>query len=156
MAIENSVILNERNFKVSYDRISENLWRASAELFDDIHQIKTWMEIQTPEFIVKNAGINFLKMPLDECEAVNLLAKKLIGVKVKDLGFKVFRTFLGSDGCANVYLLFGLSGPAFINVYYLNLVSEGKMTQTEYNKITKKDCLAHKLNSKVHQPDIAH
>ncbi len=137
-------ILDERNFKVNYFKISGNLWRAEAEVKDDLHQIKTWLEISILDFKIKDAGIEFIKMPFEECKLICEKAKKLIGTKVKDLGFKIFRTFLGINGCSNVYLLFGLSGPGFYNIYQLNMVNEGIISQNDYNLMMKKDCVAHK------------
>jgi Protein of unknown function (DUF2889) len=144
----NDLILSERNFKVNYIKSSETEWLATAELMDDLHQIYTWLKIETPSFIVKDAGIEFKKKPLEECSAICVAAKKLIGTNVSKLGFKLFRTFLGHNGCSQCYLLFGLAGPGFMNIYYLNQANSGKMSQDEYNFVMRKDCLAHVLRTK--------
>ncbi len=142
--MKGTIILQERNFKMNYDKINDNLWKVSSELKDELHQIKAWLDISVPEFRVKDAGIEFVNMPFEECKLICGKAKKLIGVRVKELGFKIFRLFLGVNGCSNVYLLLGLSGPAFYSIYHLNLVNEEKMSQNEYNVLMRKDCVAHK------------
>ncbi len=144
MQEESVPVLHERNFKVKYDEINEKLWKSTAEVEDDLHHIKTWLEISVPDLIVKDAGIEFVKMPFEECNLIKEKAKKLIGTPVQKLGFKIYCLFLGDKGCANVYLLFSLSGPAFDNIYQLNLVSQNKMTQEQYNVLMKNDCIAHK------------
>jgi hypothetical protein len=138
------ILLQERNFKVNYEQIGETLWRASSELSDEMHHIKTRLDIRVPAMLVEDAAVEFVRMPLGECGSVCRKAEKLIGTKVKDLGFKLFRTFLGSNGCSQLYLLFGLSGPGFSNIYELNRVKQGETSRDEYNTQMKKDCLAHK------------
>ena len=142
--IKEKTLLEERNFKVNYIRISDELWKATAELNDEIHHIRTWLDISVPELIVKDAGIEFINMPFVECKLVCEKAKKIIGTNVQKLGFKIYRLFLGKNGCPNVYLLFGLSGPGFNSIYHLNLINEGKISQHEYNVMMKKTCIAHK------------
>ena len=63
MQEESVPVLHERNFKVKYDEINEKLWKSTAEVEDDLHHIKTWLEISVPDLIVKDAGIEFVKMP---------------------------------------------------------------------------------------------
>lgn len=139
-----SPVLGERNFQVSYQELTDTLWKAIAELRDDLHHIKIWLEIKTPELIIQDAGVEFVKAPFQECSMVSAATKKLIGVKVKDLGFKLYRVFLGAKGCPNLYLLFSLAGPAFDSIYNLNLVAMNKQTEQEYNQLMKNDCVAHK------------
>jgi hypothetical protein len=139
-----TTLLQERNFKVNYEQVSDSLWRTTAELTDEIHHIRTWLDISTPDLIVQDAGIEFIKMPFEECNLICEKAKKLVGTKAQKLGFKIFRLFLGSSGCPNVYLLFGISGPAFYSIYNLNLVNDCKMSQNDYNILMKKTCVAHK------------
>jgi hypothetical protein len=137
-------VLGERNFQVSYQQINHNLWRATAELTDDLHQINTWLDIKVPELVIQDAGVEFTKSPFAECNMVSAATKKLIGVKVQNLGFKLYRLFLGAKGCPNLYLLFSLSGPAFDSIYNLNLVARKEKTEQEYNLLMKKDCVAHR------------
>lgn len=141
---DKKIVMQERNFKINYNQVNNDLWRASAEVIDDLHQIKTWLDISVPELKIKDAGIEFKNMPFDECKLICDKAKKLIGTKLKELGFKNFRLFLGKDGCPNVYLQFGLSGPGFNSIYHLNLVNQNKMSQDEYNILMKNDCIAHR------------
>jgi hypothetical protein len=143
MSTVNEIALGDRSFEVHYDRIGEDLWRASAELIDEIHHIKTSLDIGVPDLKVRDARIELIGTPLRSCAGICGREKRLIGTKTEDLGFKVFRLFLGRGGCANVYLLFGLSGPGFLNVYYLNKVKEGTMTQEAYDTMMKNDCIAH-------------
>jgi Protein of unknown function (DUF2889) len=149
-------ILGTRQFQVNYSRLSETLWKAESELIDELHHIKTCLEISTDDEVVKKAEITFLRKPLVQCSQVELLAQKLVGTKVKDLGFKLFRTFLGKKGCSQAYLLFGLAGPGFTNVYDLNRVQDKLCLVEEYNLRMKNDCLAHKIEHETRMTPTAH
>jgi hypothetical protein len=140
---QQAIVLGERVFKVSYVQINDSLWRAVAEVKDDLHDIRTTLDFSIPDLKVVDADIVFDKAPFQECNLVRERVKKLRGTPVQKLGFKNYRLFLGRSGCPNAYLLFGLSGPAFNDVYQLNMVKRGKTTQDTYNLMAKNECAAH-------------
>lgn len=136
--------LGKRMFSVEYREISDGLWRTTAEVKDDLHEIRTTLDFSVPNLRVVNADIQFVRCPFKECEMARQKARELIGTPVQKLGFKNYRVFLGKKGCPNAYLLFGLSGPAFNDVYYLNEVNKGTLTKKAYDSMMKNECVAHR------------
>jgi hypothetical protein len=121
----NGLSLGRWDFKVHYREVAAGVWRTTAEIRDDLHEIISVRDISVPERRVVAAELEFWKCPFEECKMATARAQELIGTPVKELGFKNYRTFLGRKGCPNAYLLFGLSGPALKDVYDLNLVAAG-------------------------------
>jgi hypothetical protein len=135
----------ERDFKAIYNRITENLWWASTELIDASHHMKTTVEIEVPGMKIINASIEFIRMPLSQCNEICGKAVKLSGIKMKDLGLKSSRLFLGNNGCSNVHLMLNIIRTGFLNYYHHSLINEGKMTMDEYNIMMRGNCIVHKL-----------
>ncbi|MFL0197983.1 DUF2889 domain-containing protein [Clostridium sp. WILCCON 0269] len=139
-----------RNFTVNYFEKDENLWSLTSYLKDNTHEIKVQLDILVPDMIIKNANVDFLKYPMEDCSVIKAKIEEVIGLCLyDDFSDKIRQLFLGGSGCSNVMHLLGISAPAMIYFYYTEQIKRGNMNHRQWWNfvITKLPdaCIAHKM-----------
>ena len=145
--------LYQRKFDVDYFEKNTYCWRILSHLVDDAHDIIADIIISVPDMVIKNASIKFNRYLLKECLAIESKASQLKGIDIqKEYREKVYKIFMGMEGCPNITNLLGIVVPGFMYTYYPHLVKTGKMKEENLvSFFTTKypdDCLAHILFNK--------
>ncbi len=142
--------IHNRRFEVDFYEQEEHLWRITSQLRDDIHDIRVELDISVPDMVVKDAGAEFVRYPLEECLAAAPIIGKLVGACLfQDFSERSRRLFLGPGGCPNVMNLLSTSAPALIYFYFPDQIRKGAMKREEWWEMcgTKlvNECLAHRM-----------
>ena len=136
-----------RNFQVDYYEKEEDLWHIVSHLRDHVHDIVVTLEISTPDMVVREADVKFVRQPLPSCPKFNEKIKMLVGSNLyTDFREKLIK-LLGSEGCPNAMNLVSIAAPALVFFYFPNLVTKGQMKEEAWWEMlhTKLagNCIAH-------------
>ena len=137
-----------RNFQVDYFEKSEGLWQVTSHLKDHVHDILVRLEISTPEMIIRDAEVKFIRYPLEGCLKFVDHMKKIIGANLfENFHVKLAKIFLGREGCPNAMNLVGIAAPALMFFYFPNQMNRGKIRPDELWKLMSTklggNCIAH-------------
>jgi hypothetical protein len=132
---------------VDYYEKGENLWHIVTHLKDHIHDIVVTLGISTPDMIIQDADIKFIRYPREGCIKFIEKFKVLEGANlITDLRQKLTQ-LMGPEGCPNAMNLVSMAAPAFPFFYFPSLISKGRMEEEEWLEMEHKNwagnCIAH-------------
>jgi len=122
-----------RSFQVDYYEKNKDLWHVTSHLKDHVHDILVTLDISSPEMVIRDANVKFIRYPLEGCLKMVDRMKEIVGANLfTNFREKLTSNFAGAAGCYNVMNLISVAAPALVFFYFPNLICQGKMKPEEW------------------------
>jgi len=136
-----------RNYQVNDYEKEENFWHIVSHLKDHVHDIVVTLGVSTPDMVIRDAEVKFVRYPQEGCVKFIEKIKVLEGGNlITDFRQKLIQ-LIGPEGCPNAMNLVSMAAPAFPFFYFSNLVSKGQMKEEEWLDMMHTkwagNCIAH-------------